>query len=104
MMFSDLLAGYAITDKGHGNYKLPLIYLVLMLPLIFHGAGKLSLDALFDKFVLANGERRAVFEPFTVGAFAVAVGLPAMMLLPKVGLALTAAGAVLAGGTLWLRR
>jgi putative oxidoreductase len=43
---SELAQGYAITNKGFGNYKLPLIYLVAALPLLFKGAGRLSLDAL----------------------------------------------------------
>jgi len=42
----ELLRGYAITDKGFGNYKLPLILLVMLLPLVFSGAGKASLDHL----------------------------------------------------------
>lgn len=42
--FSDLLAGYAITDQGHGNYKLPLLYLAMLAPLLFDGAGRWSLD------------------------------------------------------------
>ena len=41
---AELWQGYAITDDGFGNYKLPLIYLVMLLPLIFNGAGRLSLD------------------------------------------------------------
>ena len=41
---SDMLSGYAITDKGYGNYKLPLIYLILFIPLILLGPGKLSVD------------------------------------------------------------
>lgn len=40
----ELWQGYAITDNGFGNYKLPLIYLVMLLPLILNGAGRLSLD------------------------------------------------------------
>ncbi|SFG97749.1 DoxX family protein [Pseudomonas sp. NFACC45] len=43
---SELTQGYAITNKGHGNFKLPLIYLVALLPLVLQGAGKLSVDAL----------------------------------------------------------
>lgn len=43
---SELAQGYSITNKGFGNYKLPLIYLVAALPLLFKGAGRLSLDAL----------------------------------------------------------
>ena len=45
----ELLMGYRIVDEdgdGFGNYKLPLIYLVLFLPLLFNGAGKLSFDNL----------------------------------------------------------
>lgn len=40
-----LAQGYAITDDGHGNFKLPVIFLAMLLPLIFSGPGKLSLDA-----------------------------------------------------------
>ena len=46
---SELVKGYRIVDEqgdGFGNYKLPLIYLVMFLPLLFSGAGKLSLDHL----------------------------------------------------------
>jgi putative oxidoreductase len=42
--FSELLQGYSVIDHGHGNYKLPLIYLVMLMPLLFGGAGKLSID------------------------------------------------------------
>lgn len=43
----ELLKGYRIVDEegdGFGNYKLPLLYIVMLLPLVFAGAGKLSLD------------------------------------------------------------
>lgn len=43
---SELLQGYSISNNGFGNYKLPLLYLVMFLPLLFRGAGKLSLDHL----------------------------------------------------------
>jgi len=42
--FSDMLSGYAISDKGFGNYKIPLIYMIAFMPLIFMGAGKASVD------------------------------------------------------------
>ncbi len=47
--FSNMLAGYAITDKGFGNYKLPLLYTILFMPLLFLGPGKISLDHLIYK-------------------------------------------------------
>lgn len=46
---SELLKGYRITDKagdGFGNYKLPLLYILMFLPLFFSGAGKASVDYL----------------------------------------------------------
>jgi putative oxidoreductase len=42
----ELLQGYALTDRGHGNYKLPVIFLAMLLPLILSGPGKLALDTL----------------------------------------------------------
>lgn len=42
--FSELLQGYTISNNGFGNYKLPLLYLVMFLPLLFRGGGKFSLD------------------------------------------------------------
>ncbi|MFJ2319322.1 DoxX family protein [Pseudomonas sp. NPDC087817] len=42
---SELAQGYAITNKGFGNFKLPAIYLAALVPLVFAGAGKLSVDA-----------------------------------------------------------
>jgi len=42
---ADLAQGYVLTDTGHGNFKLPVIFLGMFLPLILLGPGKLSLDA-----------------------------------------------------------
>jgi len=43
---SSLWNGYVITSQGEGNFKLPLLFVIMLLPLVFHGAGKLSLDQL----------------------------------------------------------
>lgn len=43
----DLLTGFRVVDEegdGFGNYELPLLFIVMLLPLLFGGAGKLSLD------------------------------------------------------------
>lgn len=42
---AELWQGYAISDHGHGNFKLPLMYLLMLSALLLHGAGGFSLDA-----------------------------------------------------------
>ncbi|RRV48955.1 DoxX family protein [Pseudomonas sp. p106] len=51
---AELAKGYAITDLGFGNYKLPLIYLVALLPLLLKGAGKLSIDHWIKRHITAQ--------------------------------------------------
>lgn len=41
----ELAMGYAISDQGFGNFKLPVLFMAMLLPLLFTGGGKLSLDA-----------------------------------------------------------
>lgn len=42
---SEFWQGYAIIKQdGGGNYKLPLLYLIMFLPLVMQGAGRLSVD------------------------------------------------------------
>lgn len=48
---AELAQGYTITDHGFGNYKLPLIYLVALLPLMLKGSGALSVDGLVRRFL-----------------------------------------------------
>ncbi|MGZ8222625.1 MAG: HvfX family Cu-binding RiPP maturation protein [Methylobacter sp.] len=42
--FAELWKGYAITDQGYGNYKLPLSYLFMLSSLLLSGSGRLSVD------------------------------------------------------------
>lgn len=51
---SELLKGYRISDSeqdGFGNYKLPLLYIIMFIPLLLNGAGKLSVDHLVKRFI-----------------------------------------------------
>lgn len=41
---AELWKGYTITDKGHGNFRIPLLFLAMLFALFFAGAGKFSLD------------------------------------------------------------
>lgn len=54
---SELAQGYAITNKGFGNFKLPAIYLAALAPLLFAGAGKLSVDAWLARLLWRRGQR-----------------------------------------------
>jgi putative oxidoreductase len=50
--FSDLAMGFRIIDEnndGLGNYELPLLFVVMLTPLLMGGAGKLSLDYLIKR-------------------------------------------------------
>ena len=87
---AELLKGYAISDEGYGNYKLPLIYLVMLLPLILNGSGHFSLDHLI-------GTRRASMAATAAGntvwgLVLLAFGLTLSLLLPWVGGVLAVAG------------
>ncbi len=46
---AELWKGYSVSDKGFGNYRIPLLFLVMLIPLVFSGAGRLSLDHLLAK-------------------------------------------------------
>ena len=45
----DLWEGYVITAEDSGNFKLPLLFMIMLLPLLFYGGGRLSLDYLLLK-------------------------------------------------------
>ena len=47
---AQLWSGYVITAKDAGNFKLPLLFVIILLPLVFHGGGKISVDHLLLKF------------------------------------------------------
>lgn len=43
--FGELMQGYVFTDNGQGNFKLPVLFIGMLLPLLLCGPGKLSIDA-----------------------------------------------------------
>lgn len=90
----ELWRGYAITDKGFGNFKLPLLFAAMLLPLVFHGAGRLSLDALLAASTDALPER-PLADPVAWALGLAVVGLPALVLLPVAGAVLLALSALL---------
>jgi len=46
---SELWKGYSVSNKGFGNYRIPLLFLAMLFPFVFIGGGKLSLDHVLAK-------------------------------------------------------
>lgn len=103
-MWSDLARGYAITDMGHGNFKLPLLFAVMLLPLLFNGGGKLGLDHLLaNRFAPQSRGAQAIDDALAWALAALLLAIPVLMLLPGAGCALLACSFVLALAA-WHRR
>ncbi len=96
-MWSDLLKGYAITDMGHGNYKLPLLFVLMLLPLIFNGPGKLSFDHLIARLAAVDTRLREQNDAWAWAIGFAIIGLPFLMLMPSLGFVLLVVAAALAG-------
>lgn len=88
---AELWQGYAISDDGFGNFKLPLLFALMLLPLVLGGAGKLSLDhALQARLLPSAGAARADGLAWSLAG--VGFGLPLAALFPVLGLGLVLAG------------
>ncbi|MFC3816769.1 DoxX family protein [Lysobacter sp. GCM10012299] len=81
---SELWQGYAISNDGHGNYKLPLIYLVMLLPLMLNGGGRFSLDRVITALRPVPAAA-PVADTSAWGLVLFAVGATVAMLLPWFG-------------------
>lgn len=46
---AELWKGYSVSNNGFGNYRIPLLFIAMLLPLVFKGAGKLSADHLISR-------------------------------------------------------
>lgn len=54
---AELWQGYRVSDKGFGNYRIPLLFIAMLLPLVLSGAGKLALDRLLADYVKTVDKR-----------------------------------------------
>lgn len=41
---AELWRGYSVSDNGFGNFRIPLLFLAMLLPLLLKGPGRLSID------------------------------------------------------------
>lgn len=92
---AQLWEGYVITADEAGNFKLPLLFVVMLLPLIFQGGGRISLDYLLLKL---TGRDTCVTDRFGDGIaaallFAV-IGVATVFVEPGWGIAFFVIAAV----------
>ncbi|WP_157657649.1 DoxX family protein [Burkholderia ubonensis] len=95
--------GYVISDNRYGNYKLPLIYLMMFVPLIFQGAGKFSLDYWLGRrlnLVFRRGHESCHRAPLAPPSFSGAPAWPS----PIVGHQFSSSYTYNASRTIWWTR
>jgi putative oxidoreductase len=96
---ADLWAGYVITAKGAGNFKLPLLFIAMLLPLVFHGAGRISLDYLLLKLMGRHlGVDDRLGDALAASLALLVLALATLFLQPSWGLTLLALAIVTAAG------
>ena len=87
----DLLGSYLITARSAGNFKLPVLYVGMLLPLVFYGGGRISCDHLL---LILTGRQSGVDDRLgDVVAFALACLVLAVTIVfvePSWGLTLLA--------------
>lgn len=87
--------GYDISDSDGGNFKLPLLFIVMLLPLIFFGGGKFSVD-----YLLRNLTGRADYIHERIGGLSalglglLVLGVAVVLIVPLWGYLLLGAGLV----------
>jgi putative oxidoreductase len=99
-----LWTGYVITADEAGNFKLPLLFVCMLLPLVFHGGGKVSLDHLLLKMTgrdSALGDR--IGDGIAAGLLFAILGVTTVFVEPAWGISCFAL-ALLSGLTPALRR
>jgi putative oxidoreductase len=91
----ELWSGYLITAKGGGNFKLPLLFIIMLLPLVFHGGGRISLDRAL--LILTRRSDRAGDTLGDLGSASLALlvlALSVVFMEPAWGITLLAAAAL----------
>jgi putative oxidoreductase len=86
--YSQLWDGYVITSKGAGNYKLPLLFIVILIPLLFNGGGKISLDHLLLKITGRDvNTKKHIGDGIAAGLMFAVLGITTIFLEPAWGIA-----------------
>lgn len=69
---AELWKGYSVSrvvEDGHffGNYRIPLLFLIMLLPLVFQGGGKFSVDNILLHLTARSGDDRRIGDVQSAG-------------------------------------
>lgn len=99
----DLAMGYAISNDGFGNFKLPFLFAAMLLPLIFRGAGKFSIDALIAGFIYRDDSENILdLRAWSLGLLVIAA--PLSILFPVFGLSVSGLALVIGAISFFVKR
>lgn len=91
---AQLWEGYSVSrvmDEGEfrGNFRIPLLFLAMLLPLLFHGGGRLSLDHLIVRLTGGRDSLKPVVDATAFGLGALVFAVVTIWLIPSWGVVLT---------------
>jgi putative oxidoreductase len=92
---SQLWEGYAISYSESGNFKLPLLFAILLMPLVFSGPGKFSLDHLLTHLTKGDTTHPITSDFISKGLAVLVIGLTLYFVMPTLGLILLGLGVAL---------
>lgn len=106
---SELWQGFVISNKGQGNFYLPLLFAVMLVPLVFQGPGRLSADALLARWLLQSEAARSdamgadgVSLRVQIALVLLVLGLPLAQVMPLAGWTMVLVGAAIGAAELFL--
>ena len=85
-----LWQGYVISADDFGNFKLPLLFVVMLLPLVFNGGGTFSVDHLLSRMLGRGDPLQPVGDLLAWSLAFVVLGVVFVFLIPMLGYALLA--------------
>ncbi len=96
---AELWKGYSVSrvvEDGQffGNFRIPLLFLLMLLPLVFHGAGKLSVDQILLILTARSGDNRRISDVNAAGFAFLILAVPLIFLMPITGFVFLAIAAL----------
>jgi len=86
---SQLWEGYVISNNGAGNFRIPLLFALMLVPLVFYGGGKLSLEHIMLKVMGRDAYVQDRISDLSAAGWAfVVIGVPLLLLVPVWGITL----------------